>query len=130
MGQHLLIAVATSKYSHLRPEDERPQLDGVLTSVVELFTKTLQKYQLELPAIATNPTSGDLRRELDRWFGDSTRDPSDWIVVYYTGHAEVVGSDSLYLLTSDFEPGQYVGTAFSLRECTCLGLLPRQRCAQ
>ena len=44
------------------------------------------------------------------------RDPSDWVVLYYTGHAEVVGTDSLYLLTTDFVPFQYVGTAFDLRQ--------------
>jgi WD40 repeat protein len=116
MTQHLLIAAATSKYSHLKPEDERPQLVEVLTSVVDLFTVTLRRYKRELTGIANNPTAEDLRKELDLWFGDPQRDPSDWIVVYYTGHAVVVGADSLYLLTSDFQPNQYVGTAFSLQQ--------------
>jgi WD40 repeat protein len=126
MTQHLLIAAATSKYSHLKPEDERPQLVEVLTSVVDLFTATLRRYQRELTEIANNPTAEDLRKELDLWFGDPLRDPSDWIVVYYTGHAEVVGADSLYLLTSDFQPSQYVGTAFSLQQFADLILTERR----
>lgn len=125
MGQHLLIAAATSKYSHLKPEDERPQLVAVLASIVDLFTEKLQKYHRELTTIASNPTAEDLRKTLDQWFGDSSRDPSDWIVVYYTGHAEIVGTDSLYLLTSDFQPGQYVGTAFSLQQFADLILAER-----
>ena len=114
MPRHLLIAAATSSYPHMKPGDQRPQLDAVLASVVKLFTETLGSYQRELDAIAVNPPSELLRKNLGKWFGAEDRDPADWVVFYYTGHAEVVGSDSLYLLTSDFEPGDLIGTAFPM----------------
>lgn len=126
MARHLLIATATSKYEHLRPEDERPQLTQVLASVVDLFTSKLKRYERELNAVGENPPSSVLRSDLDRWFAAPERDPTDWVVVYYTGHAEVVGSDSLYLLTSDFQPGQFVATAFSLQQFADLVLAPRE----
>lgn len=98
----------------MKPVDQRPQLDAVLAAVVKLFTETLGCYQRELDAIAVNPPTDLLRRSLGKWFGAEDRDPADWVVFYYTGHAELVGSDSLYLLTSDFEPGDLVGTAFPI----------------
>jgi WD40 repeat protein len=125
MGRHLLIATATSKYENLKPIDERPQLSSVLASVVKLFTTTLGHYERELGTIAENPPANTLRVSLDEWFSSPERDPSDWVVFYYTGHAEVVGSDSLYLLTSDFRPNQYVGTAFSLQQLADVVLAKR-----
>jgi WD40 repeat protein len=118
MARHLLIATATSRYTNLEPKDQRPQLSEVLGSVVKLFTDTLRCYHRELEAIAENPPAETLRKKLDEWFGAPQRDLSDWVVLYYTGHAEVIssGSDSLYLLTSDFQPFQYVGSAFSLQQ--------------
>jgi WD40 repeat protein len=126
MARHLLIAIATSKYPNLKPDDGRPQLAQVLASVVDLFTSTLGRYQRELPGIAENPPSNVLRSDLDDWFGDSTRDATDWVVVYYTGHAEVVGNEFLYLLTSDFKPNKFVASAFSLGQFAELVLAGRE----
>lgn len=125
MGKHLLIAAATSEYPHLTSQEARPQLAGVLASVVDLFTSTLGGYERALETIAANPPADVLRKALDRWFAAPERDPSDWIVFYYTGHAELVGADSLYLLTTDFEPGLYASTAFSLRQLADVVLASR-----
>jgi hypothetical protein len=125
MGKHLLIAAATAEYPNLPARDARPQLVGVLAAVVDLFTSTLGGYERALETIAENPPADVLRKSLDRWFAAPERDPSDWIVFYYTGHAELVGADSLYLLTTDFEPGQYAGTAFSLRQLADVVLAAR-----
>ena len=114
MSRHLLIAAATCNYKNLKPGDQRPQLSSVLASMVKLFTETLGSYQRELDAIAENPPSDVLRRTLGKWFSSAERDPADWVVFYYTGHADLVGSDSLYLLTSDFEPGDPTGTAYPI----------------
>jgi WD40 repeat protein len=129
MARHYLIAAATSTYLNLKPADERPQLPQVLASVVNLFTKTLGCYTRELEAVAENSSADILRKSLNQWFAAAERDPSDWIVLYYTGHAEVVGRDSLYLLTTDFQPpDHYVGTAFDLKQISDLVLtLPRVR---
>src|SRR5450755_510792 len=125
MARHLLIAAGTSKYDNLGEMDQRPQLIEAVSSVVGLFTKTLKHYERQLEAIARNPPAGKLRKSLDRWFAAQDRDPSDWVVLYYTGHGEVVGSDSLYLLTSDFEPNLYAGTAFALRDLADMVLAKR-----
>ena len=125
MAQHLLIATATSAYPNLSPKDARPQLSGVLVSVVRLFKETLKCYRRELEPLAENPTADELRKTLDKWFGAAERDPSDWVVFYYTGHAEVVAPNSLYLLTSDFMPSQYVGTAFSVQQLADMVTAPR-----
>lgn len=116
MDEHLLIAVATSSYPNLEPSAARPQLTAVLENVVNLFTKTIGGYRRELESISENPSSDSLRKGLDDWFSDPARDSSDRVVFYYTGHAQLVGSDSLYLLTTDFKPHRYVGTAFDFRQ--------------
>src|SRR6266700_1142096 len=108
MAQHLLIASATWKYKDSK--DDRPILSEVLKDVVHLFTKKLGVYTRELLVIGENPKASDLRAYLDQWFADPRRDPEDWIVFYYTGHAEIVGADSLYLLTTDFVNGLHVST--------------------
>src|SRR5260370_19363995 len=119
MANHLLIAIATSENPKLSETDQRPQLSGVLNSVVNLFTGTLGRYRRELLDLAENPKSGDLRDRLDRWFQSEKRDRSDWVVLYYTGHANVVGGN-LYLLTTDFEPNLYAATAFNLGELSAM----------
>lgn len=124
MGKSLLIAVGTSSYPHLPKEDQRPQLTEVVQSIVELFTGPL-KYRRELKTIGKNPKASTLRKTLDRWFSAEQRDGADWVALYYTGHGEVVGADALYLLTSDYKPGQYVSTAFSLGQLADMVLAKR-----
>jgi len=113
MGQHRLIAIGTSKYEHLGAAEQRPQLEAVVNRIASLFTDTLKVYRRELGEVALNPGAAKLREALDGWFAAEDRDPADWVVLYYTGHAEVVREHSLYLLTSDFRPPQHVATAFS-----------------
>ncbi len=122
MAQHLLIASATWKYKDSK--DDRPILSEVLKDVVHLFTKKLGVYTRELLVIGENPKASDLRAYLDQWFADPRRDPEDWIVFYYTGHAEIVGADSLYLLTTDFVNGLHVSTAFNFMSFADIVLAP------
>lgn len=125
MARHILIATATSKYEHLSHQDNRPQLSRVLASIENLFTRKLKCYERVLDDIAENPPSGILRTHLDQWFASTERDPADWVVIYYTGHADVVGADALYLLTTDFMPNHHVSTAFSLQQFADLVLANR-----
>lgn len=117
MGKHILLAFATSQYDETKypKEFQRPVLSEVLTSVVNLFTTKLKRYQRELEEIGENPSKSDLENKLNDWSRSEQRDAGDWVVLYYTGHATVVGNDSLYLLTYDSVPGSIAITAFSLR---------------
>ncbi|MBV8146046.1 MAG: hypothetical protein JO184_13670 [Gammaproteobacteria bacterium] len=112
--RHILIAIATSHYPNLPESDQRPQLSAVLASVVDMFTRRIGCYRHVLDEVSDNPPADALRKALDRWFAADERNQSDWVVLYYTGHAQIAGDETLYLLTSDFVPGQYVGTAFRL----------------
>jgi WD40 repeat protein/energy-coupling factor transporter ATP-binding protein EcfA2 len=74
------------------------------------------KYDLALENISSNPSSGELLTELDDWLGDAQRSKDDWVVIYYTGHGEIVGAESLYLLTRNYKSGKHVATAFPFRQ--------------
>src|ERR1700722_8913261 len=118
MEKHILIAAATSEYANLGPEAQRPELKQVLESVVQLFTGTLKSYRRDLADLGENgenPKKADLEQKLDEWFGNKDRDPSDWVVIYYTGHAKVVAPDSLYLLTRETKPASLPSTSFNLQ---------------
>ncbi len=116
MERYSLIAIATSRYENLGDEDQRPQLIQVCERVVDLFVSKLGRYRRKLVSLSDSPTADQMRRELDEWFALPEHDESEWIVFYYTGHAEVAGSGSLFLLTTDFKPPSYVGTAFEAKQ--------------
>jgi WD40 repeat protein len=121
MARHLLIAAATWKY--LQPGIDRPVLEQILADVVALFTSNLGCYTRELSEIGANPKAAELTTALDHWFADPSRDADDWVVFYYTGHAEVVGTDALYLLTTDFN-GLHASSAFDFRKFADFLLAP------
>jgi WD40 repeat protein len=110
----LLIAAGTGRYDYLSQDLQRPQLHGVVESVARVFTDPRMGYVRVLEDVSNDPTSEQLRKQLDRWLASAERDSRDWVVFYYTGHGELVGSDNLYLLTSDYEMGLLAGTAFNV----------------
>src|SRR5262249_32166721 len=99
-----LIAAGTANYDYL-PEDL--QLPSVVSDIarIVLWFKS-HGYQPVLPKLAQNPTSADLRREIGDWFSDKTRTPSDRVVIYYSGHGEVLDSDGHYLCARDVRYGE------------------------
>ena len=115
MARKFLIAAGTGKYDHLPSDLQRPTLKTVVDSIATLFTEKLG-YERVLLDVSTDPTSDEFRIRLDDWFGSNERNNSDWVVLYYTGHGELVGTDSLYLLTKDYVNGRLVGTAFSINQ--------------
>lgn len=115
MGRRILIAAGTAKYDHLDEDQQRPQIDGVVAAVARLFTGQLG-YERVLPEIGQDPTSSTLRTSLDDWFASPERDPDDWVVFYYTGHGELAGTNTLYLLTRDYRQGRLAGTAFPVSQ--------------
>ena len=77
------------------------------------FTSSEQKYERVLSEeIPLGAEAGHIKRELERWFSDSSRREDDCVVVYYAGHGEQVGTfNSHYLFTSDSNPRQLTSTA-------------------
>jgi hypothetical protein len=113
MGKKLLIACGTGNYDHL-PELQLPGIKQTVDSVAALFIGRLG-YSRVLEEVSNDPTSNQLHEKLDEWLGSVERDASDWVVFYYTGHGDLVGSDKLYLLTKNYRMG-LTSTAFSIGE--------------
>ncbi|PSL28355.1 caspase family protein [Chitinophaga ginsengisoli] len=111
----ILIASGTSQYDFLLPDQQRPQIVEIVKDIKTTFSKQL-KYDLELEEISINPLSNDLRMKMDDWLADPGRCADDWVVFYYTGHGEIVGGNSLYLLTRDYKTGRHTNTAVSVRQ--------------
>jgi WD40 repeat protein len=111
MGSRILIASGTGQYDHLAPELQRPELVAVIEKVVDLFTGKMG-YTRALQEISSNPSSVALVDKLDEWFASADRDPSDWVVLYYTAHGELDG-ESLVLLTRDSRDGRLPATSVS-----------------
>jgi WD40 repeat protein len=115
MGKKLLISIGTALYDNLPEDMQRPQLEKVVDSITQLFTGSLG-YDRVLEEVGTNPTSNELSKTLDKWFSSRDRDPSDWIVLYYTGHGELSETKTLYLLTRDYESELLSSTAFCVSQ--------------
>ncbi|MCC5612359.1 caspase family protein, partial [Nostoc sp. CHAB 5834] len=115
MSQKFLISACTSKYDHLEQDQQRPLLYHVVSAINQLFTQKLG-YKQELDELNGNPTANDLRVKLDKWFASDERQVDDWVVLYYTGHGELIGSDALYFLTREFESGFITSTAFPVSQ--------------
>lgn len=113
MGKKLLITVGTAHYDNLPADLQRPAIRNVVNSLATLLKNELG-YTHTLETVSTDPTSSQLKRELDQWFASTERNQSDWVVLYFTGHGELVGGDRLYLLTRDSETGLLSSTAFSV----------------
>jgi len=112
MSRRILISVGTSKYDYLPEDQQRPKLNDVVSSISKTFTKKLG-YSEDLKELRKNPTSIQLRNKLDQWLSSKERNCSDWIVLYYTGHGELV-DDNLFLLTRDYKSGLHSSTAFQV----------------
>jgi hypothetical protein len=117
MAERFLIASGTSKYAALTGMD-RPVLQQAVQSVVQLFTSL--GYKRVLDAVGANPSSADLKKQLNRWLGDPQRDPSDWVVFYYTGHGELDSANQFYLLTADSETGDRANTQISMQQIAAM----------
>ena len=111
MSQRIFIGTATWKYEH-EPQLNLDVVEESLNRLSGFFAGPLG-YQRTLDEIAANPSSRELLKRLDRWFGSPQREELDWVVLYYAGHAKAGGGlDDLYLLTSDYESDYGPSTSF------------------
>ena len=107
--RRFLIAAGTARYAHLPDDAQLPSVRDDLRFIVKVFTKKLG-YERVLPKLGNNPTSDTLRRGLSNWLRHHDRRASDVIVFYYSGHGGVE-SKIHYMLTSDSQETNLVGTA-------------------
>jgi WD40 repeat protein len=101
-----LFAAGTGRYAHL------PQLESV-PDEVDRITSLFESIGAEsvLGTDGRDPTSDGLRSKLEDWLHGPERNPSDVLVIYYSGHG-VVGPDAMYYLcTTDSHPDRLVSTA-------------------
>ena len=101
--ERFLIAAGTAYYDRLPEEQQLPSVRDDTTRIIGWFTT--RGYRHVLPHLTENPTAADLRSEIGKWFTDATRTQRDRVVVYYSGHGEVVGGDGHYLCARDVEYG-------------------------
>ena len=113
MNKRFLIASGTAEYSNL-PGMDRPMLRQAVESIAQLFSRLRYDRVLE-KEIGINPTARHLEDELEAWLGSDARDPSDWVVFYYTGHGCLTKANQLYLLTADSRTGSLTTTAFEFQ---------------
>jgi WD40 repeat protein len=113
-----LIAAGTSHYKNLGADCELPAVKDDIRRIVELFTARLG-YQRVLPELENDPTTEQLRSALSRWFVDRDREATDIVVLYFAGHG-ASGTAQHYLLASDSEEKNFVGTALPTRELASL----------
>ncbi|MFG2548459.1 caspase family protein [Streptomyces sp. NPDC048581] len=99
--RRFLIATAVSHYPHA-PEWDRPGLVEARRGMVELFTGKLG-YE-HVSDLGTNPTQGQLLRELREFCRAPERRSDDILAVYIAGHGELLDNDEYVLLTSDTNP--------------------------
>jgi WD40 repeat protein len=113
-SKRFLISTGTGAYDNLPPDQQRLNLEQVVQDLTQLFTHDLGYNRVLEKEIGFNPTSETLKETLDEWFGSSDRKNEDWVVLYYTGHGELAGASTLYLLTRNFKIGRHASTAFPL----------------
>ena len=123
--KHLLIATATASYEHLKKGDQRPQLEEVLASIVELFTVRLGATHASFRRSQRISARGYVTQDARRVVRVGAARPADWVVLYYTGHADVVGSDFALPPHAGLRALSYVGSAFKLDELADMLLAPR-----
>jgi WD40 repeat protein len=109
-ASRFLIAAGTQNYSELGSLAKLDSVPADLLAIVELFTSPETGYLEALSGLRHDPKSQQFEDDVERWLTASERLATDIVVVYYSGHGEVV-DDSFYLLTADTTDGHYVRTA-------------------
>jgi Caspase domain len=108
-----LIAAGTQNYGKLGDAWTLDSVPSDLDAITGLFSAPPHGYELALPELRNDPSSGPLLDGLQRWLTDEARSADDVAVVYYSGHGDVVES-TFYLITANTEAGNYELTAFDV----------------
>jgi WD40 repeat protein len=110
--RRVLIAAGVARYPHLGEEAQLPSVGSDLSMMIELFEKELS-YDIALPSLRDDPSSTQLRTDLETWFTDTARNAGDVVVVYYSGHGMSTDDGEHYLVTSDCDGKRLTSTAMA-----------------
>ncbi|MGW1066140.1 caspase family protein [Streptomyces aureus] len=104
-----LIATAVSRYPK-RPDWDRPGRVQARERIIDLFTRQLG-YRHE-SALGINPTADQLRDHLRAFCSSAERREDDLVVVYVSGHGEVLDDGGKHaLMMSDTDPADLSHTS-------------------
>jgi hypothetical protein len=105
-GGRFLLTCAMTRYEHCRDWD-RDELTEDVERVKELFCGDFLpdegRYQ-HVDLLGVNPTSVELLDRLRAFCTSQDRRPDDYIVLYLTGHGEILDDGDHVLLTADTRP--------------------------
>jgi WD40 repeat protein len=85
------IGTGTTRYAQGAGFEDRPGLAAEIDRMAGLFTETLG-YRA-VPRFGPNLRAGELKARLGQFLTDAARTDQDFLVFYYTGHAEFDGGD-------------------------------------
>ena len=123
-GKRFLLTCAMICYEH-RPEWNRPELAEDVDRVVELFCGEFlpqsDRYE-HAEVLRDSPTSVELLDRLRDFCTAQERRPDDYVVVYLTGHGEILEDGDHVVLTSDTLPSDLVRRSVPTAEIVKLAL--------
>ncbi len=105
-GRRFLLTCAMTRYDHCA-EWDREELHADVARMVGLFCGDFLpeagRYS-HADVLGESPTSVELRDRLRDFFLSTDRHPDDYVVVYLTGHGEILDDGDFVVLTRDTHP--------------------------
>jgi WD40 repeat protein len=91
-----LIAIGTAEYPALGGDASLPSVRDDLRLVARCFAEL--GYKRVLTEVSEDPAMQQLRSAISDWFHAPERSAADWVVFYYSGHAETDEDESRHYL--------------------------------
>jgi WD40 repeat protein len=113
-ARRYFIAIGVARNRNLPEEYMLPSVTDDVARLGGLFCDRFG-YERGLTDLWDSPTSVEVRGRLSEWLTSPHRRPTDIVVIYYSGHGIVHGG-RYYLLTSDSDLGNPLGTAFAIED--------------
>jgi WD40 repeat protein len=105
-ANRFLLTCAVTNYKH-NPDWDREELRKDVARMVALFCGDFLPDECRYThadVLGESPTSVELRDRLRHFCMSDDRHPDDYVVVYLTGHGEILDDGSYVLLTNDTSP--------------------------
>jgi Caspase domain len=123
-GNRFLLTCAMTRYKHCA-EWDREELREDVARMVRLFCGDFLpeagRYT-HADVLGESPTSVELKDRLRDFFLSTDRHPDDYVVVYFTGHGEILDDGDHVLLTNDTSPSDLLNRTVPAGEIVKLAL--------
>ncbi len=123
-GSRFLLTCAMTRYEHCADWD-REELRSDVARVVSLFCGDFLpetgRYT-HADVLGESPTSVELRDRLRDFCLSPDRHPDDYIIIYLTGHGEILDDGDFVILTSDTNPSDLLNRTVPAGEIVRLAL--------